>query len=47
MRLEPWFEHSESFAGIPGRIVLHNPGSERPSLEGLGLHVIRVSAKIR
>jgi hypothetical protein len=44
MRLEAWFEHSESFAGIADRILLPNAGSERQTVEGLGLHIIRVSS---
>ena len=36
MRLEAWFEHSESFAGIADRILLPNAGSERQTVEGPG-----------
>src|SRR5258705_12924842 len=44
MRLEAWFEHSESLPGIADRILLPNGGSERQTVECLGLHVIRVSS---
>jgi hypothetical protein len=44
MDLEAWFEHSESLAGVAYWIPLPNASSERQTVEGLALYVIRVSS---